>query len=89
MARFLAIHSVPGMTEDEFRQALSEVGRWRPDGRTTILKVYCDLARGKLFSECEAPQQAQFEEWIRAMGWSYDAIYTVDTLHQAGRIWNL
>ena len=89
MARFLAIHSVSGMTEEEFRHALSEAGRWRPDRHTTILKVYCDLGRGKLFSECEAPQQAQFEEWIRAVGWSYDAIYSVDLVHQAGNIWKL
>lgn len=89
MPRFLAIHSVPGITEEEFRHALSEARRWRPDGRATILKVYCDLGRGKLFSECEAPEQAQFEEWIRALGWSYDAIYNVDLVQQSGRFWKL
>ena len=53
MARFLAVHNVSGLTEEQFREKLSAVSQWRPDRRTTILKVYGDLGRGKLFIECE------------------------------------
>ena len=61
MARFIAIHNVPGLTEEGFREKLDGVKQWRPDRRTTILKVYGDLANGKLVSECEAVEQSHFE----------------------------
>ena len=65
MARFLAIHSVSGFTEEQFREKLSAVSKWRPDRRTTILKVYGDSERGKLVTECEAVEQEHFEDWIK------------------------
>ena len=89
MARFLAIHSIPDMSEEKFQAALDGVKNWRPDRRTTIVKVYCNLAEGKLFSECEAVEQAHFEDWIAQVGWPYDAIYKVDMVHQVGHIWNV
>ena len=45
MARFIAIHNVPGITEEDFRDKLNAVRKWRPDRRTTILKVYGDLEK--------------------------------------------
>ena len=89
MARFIAIHSVPGMSEENFREALSEAKKWRPDRRTTILKVYCNLEEGKLVSECESAEQAHFEDWIKQVDWPCDAIYKVDLIHQVGQIWKL
>ena len=62
MARFMAIHTIPGIIEERFRAALDQVKKWRPDRRTTVLKVYCDLSEGRLISECEAPEQSQFED---------------------------
>ena len=89
MARFIAIHTVPGITEDQFNQVLSAVRKWRPDSRTTILKAYCNLAEGKLVTECEAADQSHFEEWIRQVGWPADAIHQVDLVHQVGHMWKL
>ena len=89
MARFMAIQTVPGITEAAFREKLAEARRWRPSGQTTILKVYCDLASGKLFSECEALDRSQFEDWMSQVGWSHDAIYQVDLIHQVGNIWRV
>ena len=89
MTRFMAIQSVPGLTEQEFRQVFSTPRGWKPGGGATILKVYCDLDRGKVFTECEAVQQSHFEDWMKRVGWSYDAIYTVDLVHQTGSIWRL
>ena len=89
MARFMAIHSVPEITEEKFREALAEARNWRPDRRTTIVKVYCNLAEGKLVSECEAVEQGHFEDWINRVGWSCDAIYQVDLIHQVGHIWKV
>ena len=46
MARFMAIHNVPGITEEQFKEKLQGVAKWRPDRRTTILKVYADIDNG-------------------------------------------
>ena len=89
MARFMAIHTVPDMTEEKFEGSLAEVKNWRPDRRTTIVKVYCNLAEGKLVSECEAVEQAHFEDWLKQVGWPYDAIYKIDMVHQVGHIWKV
>ncbi len=89
MARFLAIHNVSGLTEELFREKLSAVSQWRPDRRTTILKVYGDLKRGKLFTECEAVEQEHFEDWIKMTGWPAEAIFDVDLVMQVGNIWKL
>ena len=48
MARFLATHTIEGLTEEQFREKLGAytggVSKWRPDRRTTILKVYADTS---------------------------------------------
>ena len=60
MSRFMAIHNVPGITEEQFKEKLQGVAKWRPDRRTTILKVYADIDNGKIVSECEAAEQQHF-----------------------------
>ena len=42
-----------------------------------------------MVSECEAVEQAHFEEWIEATDWPADSIHQVDLVHQVGNIWNL
>ena len=89
MARFLAVHNVSGLTEEQFREKLSAVSQSRPDRRTTLLKGYADLGRGKLFIECEAVEQEHFEDWIKMTGWPAESIYNVDLGMQVGNIWKL
>jgi hypothetical protein len=89
MSRFVAIHHVPGITEEELRAKLSAVRQWRPDRRTTILKVYGDLEHGRLISECEAAEQAHFEDWIKLVGWPAESIHKVDLICQVGNIWKV
>ena len=89
MTRFMAVHDVPGITQEKFQEALGEIGNWRPDRRTTIVKVYCNLEEGKLVSECEAAEQSNFEDWINKVGWPYEAIYKIDLIHQVGHIWSV
>ena len=89
MPRFMAFHTVPGITESAFRMALDESNKWRPDRRTTILKAYCNFSDGKIVSECEASDREQFKEWIDGTGWSGEAIYKVDIVQQAGNFWSL
>ena len=89
MARFMAIHNVPNMNEADFRGKLDSVKKWRPDRRTTILKVYGDLSTGKLITECEAAEQSHFEDWITMVGWPAESIHQVDIICQVGNIWKL
>ena len=89
MARFIAIHNAPGITEEEFREKLDAVRKWRPDRRTTILKVYGGLEDGKLITECEAMEQAHFEDWIKLVGWPAESIHRVDLVCQVGNFWKL
>ena len=89
MSRFVAIHSVPGITEEAFRDKLDAVKKWRPDRRTTILKVYGDLSNGRLITACEAAEQSHFEDWISMVGWPADSILQVDMICQVGNIWKL
>ena len=89
MARFIAIHKVSGITEEEFRGKLDAVRKWRPDRRTTVLKVYGDLEDGTLVTECEAVEQAHFEDWINMVGWPAQSIHKVDLICQVGNIWNV
>jgi hypothetical protein len=89
MARFIAVHNVPGITEADFRDKLDAVKKWRPDRRTTILKVYADTSRGKLFTECEAVEQSHFEDWMKMAGWPADEICQVDLIFQTGDMWRV
>ena len=68
---------------------LDSVRKWRPDRRTTILKVYADLDTGALVSECEAVEQAHFEDWIKLAGWPVESIHKVDLICQVGNFWKL
>jgi len=89
MARFVAIHNVPGITEADFQGKLNAVRKWRPDRRTTILKVYGDLEKGLLISECEAVEQSHFEDWIKMVGWPAQSIHKVDMICQVGNFWKV
>lgn len=89
MARFIAIHKVPGITEAEFREKLNSSRKWRPDRRTTIVKVYGDLSSGKLVTECEAVEQSHFEDWIKMVGWPAESIHRIDLVCQVGNIWKM
>ena len=89
MSRFVAVHNVPGITEDQFREKLNAANKWRPNRQTTILKVYGNLEKGKVVSECEAVEQAHFEEWINRTGWPLESIHKVDIICQAGSIWKM
>jgi len=89
MARFVAIHNAAGITEEQFREKLDAVRKWRPDRRTTVLKVYGDLKTGTLVSECEAAEQAHFEDWINMVGWPATSIHQVDVICQVGNFWKV
>jgi hypothetical protein len=89
VARFLAFHSAPNLTKETFTEALREVRNWRPDPRTTVIKVYYSSEDGKLISECEAARREDFEAWLSSRGWAWDNIYKVSLIAQTGNIWEL
>jgi hypothetical protein len=89
MARFLAIVTVPGITEERFREALNQVRKWRIDPRHTVLRAACSLTEGKVVVECEGVEQAVFEKWLQERGWKPEVIHRVDLVHEGGYIWTV
>ena len=89
MPRFLSVSTVPGMDREKLSKAAHAVRDWRPDPRTTILKVYCSPGQGKVFTECDAAKQEDFEAWLKAKGWNWEAIYPIGLVAQTGNIWQL
>lgn len=89
MARFLAIATVPGITEAQFRDALNAVKKWRIDPRNTILRASCSLSSGRIVLECEGTEQANLEKWLQERGWKAEVIHKVDLVHDGGYIWKV
>jgi hypothetical protein len=87
MARYLAVCEKPGIDEEQFKQAFDRVRKWRIGRRTWVVKAYCDLSTGKLAAECEAPDKAPFEEWLKNNGWKVEEILDVKLIHEAGAVW--
>ena len=87
MARFVAITEKPGLTEDQFREALNRTGKWRFGKRSWVVKAYCALGKGKLVIECETPEQSQFEQWLESHGWKAREVHQVNFIHEGGLIW--
>ena len=87
MSRFLAIKNKPGLTEEQFREALNRTGKWRFGRHAWVVKAYCALEPGKLVIECEAPDQGEFETWLRANEWEADEICRVSFVHEEGQVW--
>ena len=84
MARFIAIHNVPGITEEQFRESLGAVSKWRPDRRTTILKVYGDQREADwknltiTFTPAEIGRMSLFLPRV------IEGVSAIDKLNQAG-----
>ncbi len=89
MSKFIAITNKPGLTEEEFRQALDRTGKWRYGRRAWVVKAYCALETGKLIIESEAPDQGTFEEWLSSKGWEADEIHRLSFVHEEGLVWNM
>ena len=91
MPRFLAICTIPGLDEAKLRQVFpgTRTSEWRPDARTTILKVLASSQAGKVLAECDAVEQAHFEAWLQKVGWTPDAVYRVDYVKQGPNFWKV
>jgi len=87
MARYFAAIEAPGLTEETFREALGTMRKWRFDKRGWVIKAFCNRAAGKVYVDCEAPDRARVEQWLRDTGWSDFQIEDVDLVFEEGAIW--
>ena len=87
MARYVAVSEVPGLTNEQFCRAFDAIRKWRFDRRAWIVKAYCDLSGGRLFVECEAPDQEIFAQWLRKNEWQAENIREIDLIYEAGSVW--
>jgi hypothetical protein len=89
MARYLAICSNPGITEEQFRSKFDRIKKWRPDRRTWVIKAYCGYDSGDLVIECETPDKSNFDEWLENTGWNVKSVNEINLIHEAGTVWAL
>lgn len=85
MPRFIAVHTVPPLTEEEFMgqaKKMSENMSQLPPGVAYNLS-YCDLADGKIFCDWEAPNKDIVEQVIKASVMPLDAVYPVKKFNPA------
>ncbi len=79
MPRFIAVHTTPPMTEEDFMgqaKGMSEKMSQLPPGVAYNLS-YCGLADGKIFCDWEAPDMDTVEQVLKATGLPLDAVYPV------------
>lgn len=89
MGRWIAVGKAPGWAElKRFRVELKATNEWRVNPRTTITSVYA-LADGRLIAECQAPSQAEFDEWLRKKGWTVESVTPIRFVARTGDIWNV
>ncbi len=75
MQRFIAVHTLPGMTEEQLRQLLQNHPPFPPG--VLCRWTYCNLEESKFFCDWAAPSKEAILEWFRTAGIAYDALYPV------------
>lgn len=85
MPRFLAVHTVPPMTEADYMQQgkglMEKMSQLPPDTKFNL--SYCDLAGGKIFCDWEAPTRETVEQVFKMIEMPFDAIYPVKLFSMA------
>jgi hypothetical protein len=73
MPRFIAVHTIPGATEEQVtgltKSKLPKGLSWK--------QSYCDFKDGKFFCEWEAASKEPIEEFFKAEKVPFDAVYPV------------
>jgi len=75
MQRFIAVHTLPGMTEEQMRGLLKNHLPFPPGA--TCRWTYMSLEEGKGFCDWVAPNKEAILEWLKASQMPYDGLYPV------------
>jgi hypothetical protein len=81
MARFMAVHSMPG-TEQELISMLKQAAPKIPPGFKWV-ESYCDFKNHKQFCNWDAPSKEALEQAFKANKIPFDAVYPVKRLDPA------
>ena len=73
MPRFIAVHTIPTMTEE---RVIALAKNKVPKG-IAWKKTYCDFTDGKFFCDWEAANKEAIEEYFKTEKFRFDAIYPV------------
>lgn len=81
MQRFLAVHTLPGITEEQITALVKN----HPPFPTGVVCrwTYVNFEEGKGFCDWIAPNKEAILEWLRAVNMPYDALYPVRMLDWA------
>lgn len=75
MQRFIAVHTIPGMTEEQLTALVKNHPPFPP---ATICRwTYANFEEGKAFCDWVAPNREAILEWFKATNMQYDALYPV------------
>jgi hypothetical protein len=76
MAKFIAVHTLPTVTEENVKGMIEQVTKAIPNGFTWV-QTYGDFANHKFFCEWEAPSKDALEQSLKAMNAPFEAVYPV------------
>ena len=82
MAKFIAVHTMPTITEDNYKAMVIDKMPTLPKG-FAVFQTYCDFANHKFFCEWEAPSKEALEQGFKAQNTSFDAVYPVKIYNYA------
>jgi hypothetical protein len=76
MAKFMAVHTLPGYTEEKMAATAKQMVSNIPQGFSWKL-TYCAFDQNKYFCEWDAPSKEALEQGFKQMKMPFDAVYPV------------
>lgn len=82
MAKFIAVHTLPGYNEQKMAQMAKDMEGKIPQGMSWKL-TYCAFDQNKYFCEWEAPSKEALEQGFKQNKLPFDAVYPVKQFNVA------
>lgn len=89
MSRFVAVVNASADAEQQFREALGSMRRWRFDKRGWVVKAFCNARSGKIYIDAEASSREHLDTWLREAGWRAERIDEIDLIFEEGLLFPL
>ena len=81
MARFVGIHTLPGVTRQTIETTVKRLGR---QGDARFVRAYSSFAVGKVVCDWDAPNKEAVARAYRALSLPWDEIVAIDAIYQRG-----
>ena len=89
MGRWIAVGRKPAWsTFEAFRDDLKANDKWRLDAKTSISSAIV-LQDGRVLVECQAAEQAAFDDWLKARDIEVESLSELSHIALNGNVWSL